>query len=167
MKFLVLPLILIGVFFYVPSQGQAVHTDYRAFDPKAPVPVHPSPMYCAELVDYSVRIFRKHHEAHLITGLPDDFHYDIRQWQQRDVTEFATCPETYDVFETLLGIANQAVEANGDGQYSLGAVEAQNALSYLKPDGCKSWKGFYNLIANAADKTQSKRDQYRKTAKRR
>lgn len=105
------------------------------------------------------------HDVHLAgtnTGLPSDFHYNMAQWTQRDMSEFAKSPETFDTYEILLGIANTAIEKDKDGQYTKDALNAQAALQATKPDGCKSWKGYFNMIAEAAESTQIIRDNYRK-----
>ncbi len=107
------------------------------------------------------------HRAGTNTGLPADFHYNMADWTQRDVTEFAKSPETFDTYEILLGIANTAIEKDKDGQYTKDALNAQAALQATKPDGCKSWKGYFNMIAEAAESTQTIRDDYRKTIVRR
>ena len=154
-----------GLLLPFPMAGQAqvaTISGRETFDPKAPEPANPSQMYIASVVEYTIGVLHKHHEKGWITGLSEGFHYDLLQWQQPDATEYARCPKTYSYFETLLGLGNQAVETGRDGQYTQKALEAQQALTYLKPACCKSWKGFCNMIATAADATQVLRDSYRK-----
>lgn len=117
---------------------------------------------------------RKAHNDGIPTGLPSDFHYNMAQWTQRDVTEFAKCDVTFDTYEILLGIANTSVEKkqvkvkNKDGKmetkemYTQDALEAQKALEAIKPACCNSWKGFARMIGDAAEASQSLRNEYRK-----
>lgn len=116
----------------------------------------------AKFIEDVVNTLRKIHEGNRATGLPPDFHYDIKQWTQQDVTAFANATKTYDFFETLLGLGNAAVTTDNAGKYTKDAIEAQEGLTYLKPNCCKSWKGFCNMIANASDETETLRAQYRR-----
>lgn len=101
------------------------------------------------------------HKSGTETGLPSDFHYNMAQWTQRDMTEFAKCSNTFDTYELLLGVANVSVEKK-NGKYTEDALAAQSALEAIKPASCKSWKSLAIMIGDAADATQSIRDGYRK-----
>lgn len=103
---------------------------------------------------------RKTHEAGVETGLPKRFNYNIRQWTQQDVTDFAKCDKTFDFFENLAGVAGGAIEKDKNGNYTKHALESQEALTYLKPDGCKSWKSFFNMISTAGAETKEIRAEY-------
>ena len=95
------------------------------------------------------------------TGLPSDFHYNMAEWTQKDVTDFAKGAKTFDTYEILLGIANTSVRKE-KGQYTQDALDAQAALEAIKPGCCNSWKGFARMIGDAADASQTVRDGYRK-----
>lgn len=114
------------------------------------------------------------HKDGIDTKLPADFHYNMAQWTQRDVTEFAKGYNTFDAYEILLGIANTSVEKkqvkvkNKDGKmetkevYTQDAMDAQAALEAIKPACCNSWKGFARMIGDAAEASQSVRNEYHK-----
>lgn len=106
---------------------------------------------------------RKIHEAGVENSLPENFHYRIKDWTQDDITAFAKGSKTFDFFENLLSVANTAVAKVEDGDFTAAEIKkAQEALTSIKPDAFKTWKGFGKAIANAADASQEIRDGYRK-----
>jgi len=117
-------------------------------------------MDAAKLVEEAVNTLRKIHEANRVTGLPPDFHYHILDWTQQDVTTFAKCDKTFDFFETLLGLTNAALAKDKAQAFTADAIEAQNAIAYIKPASCNSWVGFAKMIANASSETEALRTQY-------
>lgn len=123
-----------------------------------------SQMDIARFIEYSLASFQEAGRANIAIGLRPGFHYETKNWEQADVTSFADCPNTFDIFENLLGLANAAVETK-DGAFTDKAIQSQNALSYLKPDSCKTWKGFGRMIGDAAAATQATRDNYRRAIK--
>jgi hypothetical protein len=154
-------LILIATLFSCAVFGQSTSAQAQmrtSLKPQATV----NQMDVAHLVEEAVQTLRNIHDGGGSTGLPERFHYHIKQWTQRDVTDFATYQKTFTFFETLLGFANVSVERDAAGQATQDALDAQGALTYLKPDCCKSWKGFAKMIGDAAEATQAIRDEYRR-----
>ena len=83
--------------------------------------------------------------------------YDYKQWTQEDLTNLAVTYNGIEMFESLIVMKNGAVDKDADGNYTPKALCAQNALTELKPNGCKSWKGFFNMIETVQRETDEKR----------
>lgn len=87
-------------------------------------------------------------------GLDDDIglsSYDWKQWTEEDLRKLATSYNGVDMFSGLMYMKNSAIEKDADGNYTKEAIQSQNALTELKPDHCKNWKSFYNMITRVED----------------
>lgn len=83
------------------------------------------------------------------TGLDDGIHLssnDWKKWSEEDLARLATTYNGVDMFSGLMYMKNGATEKDQDGNPTKDAICAQNALTELKPDCCKNWKSFYNMI---------------------
>ena len=74
-----------------------------------------------------------------------DIDYDMRQWTQKDLTNFASAADSFGLFELLVNVAAAATK-KVKGTYTKEAIQAQNALNYLKPRICIDWLEFYKMI---------------------
>jgi hypothetical protein len=92
----------------------------------------------------------------LIHGVPLST-YNYHKWTEQDVRVIATSFNSYEQFQSLLYMKNSAGAKDENGQYTEEALCAQNALTELKPDSCKSWKSFFNMIVRVEKDTESER----------
>ena len=96
-------------------------------------------------------------------GLEDyvNIKFHVKEFTKEDITHLAISPNGIDHFYTLGGIAAAAVTTDENGKTVPGttpdAIQAQNALTYLKPDCCKSWKTFCNMITEVYKETKNER----------
>lgn len=93
--------------------------------------------------------------------------YDYKQWTKNDLRILATAYNGVEMFEGLVGLRNAAIGESASGkpltEYQMQC--AQNALTELKPNSCKSWKSFFNLISDVADATEAKRAELKERKK--
>jgi hypothetical protein len=122
--------------------------------------------------------YLKNNDPNLKGDLGDDFHYDIKQWTQDDLTAFAKGAITYDLFEGLVKINNAAVQTvpggkpfkiskdhtTISGDFTQDALDAQKALKAIMSSSCNNWWDFGLMIASAADASQQKREYYHQAA---
>lgn len=92
----------------------------------------------------------------LIHGVPLRT-YNYREWTKDDLLKLATFYNSSFQFETLILLKNIAVSAPNGKLSQNDITNAQAALQHLKPDACKSWKTFFNWIADVEEATVSKR----------
>lgn len=76
---------------------------------------------------------------------------------QDDIRKIALNKDSVLVFEGLIIIKNVAADKDKAGNPTLAAICAQNELEEIKPDSCKSWKGFFNMIEIVQRETDGKR----------
>lgn len=87
-------------------------------------------------------------------GFVDGIHlstYDYRRWTEEDLKNLATSSNGIDLFSGLMYMKNSAGIKDAGGNYTAKAVQAQNALTELKPDDCKTWKSFFNWIVRVEE----------------
>lgn len=83
--------------------------------------------------------------------------YDWKQWTEEDLRKLATTYNGIDMFSGLSIFKNNAILKDATGGYTKDAIHAQNALTELKPDACKNWKSFFNMIIRVEEATKSER----------
>lgn len=85
--------------------------------------------------------------------------YDYKKWTKKDLTILAGSYNGLEQFDILIGLKNAAVGiSENDKPLTPRQMQcAQNALTELMPNSCKSWKKFYDMIADVQDETEEKR----------
>ncbi len=91
-------------------------------------------------------------------GLNDEIglsSFDWKQWTEQDLRKLATTYNGVDMFSGLMYMKNSAGAKDKNGNYTEEAIQAQNALNELKPDHCKSWQCFANMIVRTEKATKN------------
>jgi|GEM_PF-7026660 len=171
MKTNILRLCFVGsllLFFQINMQAQNIHeTVTHGSDEAAKVPVSNNshkegamPQGDKDFGIYAgrVTIFKDYFSRALpkaaASGLDDGIglsSYDWKQWTEQDLARLATSYNGVDMFSSLMYMKNSAAIKDANGNYTPEAIYSQNALTELKPDRCKNWKSFYNMIVRVED----------------
>ncbi len=92
-------------------------------------------------------------------GFDDGIHlssYNWKEWSEYDLQRLATSYNGVDMFVGLMYMKNSAATKDEYGNYTKEAIHSQNALNELKPNSCKTWQCFANMIIRTEDATMPK-----------
>ncbi|MBN8669494.1 MAG: hypothetical protein J0L80_02335 [Chitinophagales bacterium] len=83
--------------------------------------------------------------------------YDYKQWTENDIRVIATAFNSLEMFESLVLLKDAAGSEPNGKLTEKDIADAQKALDFLKPNQCKSWKSFYNMIVDVEEATEADR----------
>lgn len=89
-------------------------------------------------------------------GIGIDVKHRIKDWTKEDLVNLATSVNGAPMFYFLIEASSAAIVKTYDGKYTEDAICAQNALNALKPDCCKNWQAFNNMIYDVRGETNDK-----------
>ena len=113
-------------------------------------------VYYASLVSFK-EYFANDLPSKAARGFNDQIYlssYDWKQWTEEDLRKLATSENSVVFFASLSDFKNTAAQKDVNGQYTGNAICAQNVLTELKPNACKSWKAFFNMIIRVEKETE-------------